>query len=236
MDNTPIEFNEWLYFRLGRFTASEFWKLFVRGRRDMTPEELREARKNGSTRKTVDSIFGQVAIGYILEKASERLTMQVKPESNFIQTNWGKENEWEANERFQDISGIAGEYYGTLNPKFFEYGEYCGCSPDFISSCGKIGADFKCPFDSAVHLSNLRLKDQDDFRDKRWEHFVQAQTTMFQRKLDLFHYVSFDKRYIEPKYQMKILPILPDKAWQEEYKIREEAAIEELNNIISQLN
>jgi hypothetical protein len=232
--DVPMEFDEWLYLRLGRFTSSEWWKLFTGGRRDMTSDELIAEKLSGGKRKTVDTLFGEVAMNYILTKAAERLTMQVKPESNFIQTNWGKENEWDANERYQEITGIKGEYYGTFNPKFFEYGEYGGCSPDMIA--GNIGADFKCPFDSAIHLSNLRLKDQDDFRDKRWEYFVQAQTTMFQRKLDLFHYVSFDKRYIETKYQMKILPILPDKAWQEEYKIREEAAIKELNNIISQLN
>jgi hypothetical protein len=231
-----LQADEWLYLRLGRFTASENWKLFTGGRRDMTPEELITEKLSGGKRKTVDTLFGEVAIGYIMTKAAERLTMQVKTESNFIQTNWGKENEWDANEMYQEETGIKGEYYGTFNPKFFEYGEYQGCSPDFISSCGKKGADFKNPYDSTVHLSNLRLKDQDDFKEKRWEYFVQAQTIIYQRKLDSFDYVSFDKRYIEPRLRLKILTITPDLDWQAEYEVRLAAAIEELNNIISQLN
>lgn len=234
MVDTPMEFDEWLYLRLGRFTASENWKLFTGGRREMTDTELIAEKLGGGKRKTINTLFGDVAFNYILTKAAERLTMQVKSESNFMQTNWGKENEWDANELYQERTGIKGEYYGTFNPRFFEYGEYGGCSPDFISA--KLGADFKCPFDSAVHLSNLRLKDQDDFRDKRWEYFVQAQTIIYQLGLESFDYVSFDKRYIEPKYRMKILKIEPDPGWQEEYKMRHDEAIIELNNIIEQLS
>lgn len=230
----PIEFNEWLYQRLGRFTASEIWKLFVSGRRDMTAAEMATEKSNGGKRKTIDTLFGDTALTYIMTKAAERLTMSVKPESNFIQTNHGKEHEWDAKEAFIEKTGLQGEYFGTFNPKFFPEGEYFGVSPDFLGD--DFAADFKCPYDSAVHLSNLMLDGQIDFRDKRWEYYCQAQMIMLQLNLTTFYYVSYDKRYIEPELQLKVLRIGRDAEWINEFEVRSVAAVEELNKIISQLN
>jgi hypothetical protein len=233
----PLETWEWLYLRCGRFTASENFKLFTGGRRAMTEEELKVEKKAGGTRKTVDTIFGDTAMGYILQKAAERLTLQVKEESNFVQTTWGKEQEWLAKEMYESRTGYSGDYFGVTNPKFFEYGEYAGFSPDWLSltDTERRGADFKCPYNSSEHIINLLLKDQGDLKNKRWEYYIQIQTTMFMANLDKFDFVSYDGRFIEQKYKMKVLTVLPDKTIHNEYSIRLEAAVSEMNKIIDSL-
>lgn len=233
-----IEFSDWLQQRCGRFTSSENHKLFTGGRRPMTEDELKEEAKVAKENKrkprtTVDTLFGEGSLTYISTKAAERLTLAVKDESNFIQTNWGKEYEWDACEAYEAAVGQKGTYYGVNNPKFFEFGEYGGCSPDWIYK--KKGADFKCPYNSAEHLINLQLKSQEDFKAVRWEYYCQAQSTMHQLKLNGFDFVSYDKRFIEPKYRLKILNIKPDLEWYAEFEVRLPAAIEIMNNIINSL-
>ncbi len=234
MTDTPIEFDKWLQFRCGRFTASEIHKLFTSGRRGMTDDELKEAKENKSKRTTVTTLFGDGALTYILEKASERLTMDVKAEIDSRPTNWGKEHEWDAKESYIE-QGYGGEYFGIHNPRFFEFGEDFGCSPDFLNLKKKYGADFKCPYNSSEHLVNLTLKTQEDFKNKRWEYYCQLQYTMYKLNLDRYDFVSYDKRYREKKYQLKILAIEPDKEWVDECKMREGGAVKLLNEIIKSI-
>jgi hypothetical protein len=228
-----LEMNEWLQQRCGRFTSSEIHKLFTGGRRDMTDEELKAEKLAGGKRRTVDMMFGDTALSYIYKKIAERLTLSVKEESNFIQTNWGKEWEWNAYEAYEEVTGQKGDYYGVNNPKFFEYGDYGGCSPDYLYN--KKGADFKNPFNSSEHLINLKLKTQDDFKDKRWEYYCQAQCIIYKLNLEEFDFVSHDKRFIEPKYRLKIINVKPDKEWQKEFELRFNAAIQMTEDIIKSL-
>lgn len=228
---------EWLQLRCGRFTSSEFWKLLVSGRRDMTPAELEEAKANKITRKTVDSMFGDTAMTYIYSKIAERLTLSVKQESNFVQTTFGKEMEWEAAHDFEEFTGKKGIYYGVSNPKFFPKDDNLGCSPDWISEDGKEGTDFKCPYDQGVHMKNLiTLKSEEDLKRVHPEYYHQGQCTMWQLGLEQFHFYSFDKRYIEDKYKRKMLTIYPDIKWQEEAQIRVDEAEKIIKEILSQLN
>lgn len=232
----PIEFSDWLQQRCGLFTASENHKLWSGGRRNMTYEELKEEKDKGGKRKTVDTLFGETAFTYIKTKAAERLTLQVKEETNFIQTNYGKEHEYDAWRLYEKTKGISGRYYGTLDPKFYKFSEYTGGSPDFICEGSKIGADFKCPYNSEVHLNNLLLTNQEDFKNAHFDYYCQNQFLMYNLGLKEFDFVSYDPRFIEDHLKLKILTCIPDVEWIDEYIMREKAAIEELNRIISYFN
>lgn len=224
---------EWMQRRLCRFTASEIHKLFVGGSRKMTAEELKEAKENKSKRTTVDTLFGEGAETYIRMKAAEFLTCEVKEEIDFKQAEWGKAWEPVARREFEAQHLMSGDYYGNENPTFFEYGEYAGVSPDWEGF--ESGADFKCPYNSHIHLENLLIKDQEEFKAKRWEYYCQAQMGMVVRGWKVFYFVSYDPRIVETQYQMKVLEIYPDEAWREEFEVRLNAAIERVKEILNQL-
>lgn len=211
--NEPLEFSEWLKKRLGRFTASEMYKLF-----------------QGSRSK--DRMFGDGAMTYIRQKAAEILTMTVPPEMDFKQTNWGGEHEWKANKIFSEQFGAPCTYYGKENPVFFEFGDYCGCSPDWESQGGLFGADFKCPWNSSEHLLNLHLKDSEDLKKHRWEYYCQLQTGINIRGWDIAFFVSYDSRMVEDRLKMKVIEVTPDDEWADEFAKRLPAAIEELKKLI----
>lgn len=212
MDNY-FENTEWKLQRLGKFTASEIHKLFVSGRKK-------------------DEFFGQGARTYIRTKAAELLTMEVKEEIEFKQAEWGKLHEFDAYQTFEERTGLKGEYYGAGNPTFFPYGEFAGSSPDWEGE--NEGADFKCPYNSAVHVENLILNSE-TFKDARWEYYCQLQMSMHNREWERAHFVSYDPRMVEFKYRLKVITIYPDSEWVEEYLTRLERATEELNRILEDL-
>jgi hypothetical protein len=203
---------DWLKARLGRFTGSECYKLFV-----------------GSKKK--GELFGVGAQTYIKSKAAELLTMDVKPDVDFKQSEWAYSLEAEAVNEFELATKLKGTYYGVANPTFFNYGDYAGCSPDWEID-GKEGADIKCPFNSAEHVRNLLLKSANDFKEERWEYYCQAQMSMLVRGWKKFHFVSYDPRMIEKKLRLKILTVYPDQEWREAFEIRLSAAIEEVKSIL----
>jgi len=229
-----LEYSEWAFMRLGRFTASMIFRLFAGGHRDMTDEELAVEKDNKGKRKTVDTLFGKGAYTYILEKVDELLCMQIKEDSNFEATIWGKEKEFEAYQYFEKTTGIVGTYYGIGNPMFFEYGEHAGGSPDYCTD--DMVADFKCPFNGAIHLQYILIKDAAQFKSEKFDYYCQLQMNMHILKKKKALFVSYNPRVIEEKYRMKIIEIDPDPEWVAEFEMRLPAAIEELNNIISQLN
>jgi len=197
---------EWLQKRLGRFTASEIHKLFV-----------------GSKKK--GELFGDTANTYICSKVAEILTQEVKEEVDFKQAEWGKANEIDAMLAFEAAKGINGNYYGVGDPKFFPHGEWAGGSPDWESKDLIHGADFKCPYNSSEHFKNMLLKSADELKDKRWEYYCQGQMNMLIRGWKLFHFVSYDPRYIDPRFRLKIITVYPDQQWIEEYNERLKAAV-----------
>lgn len=209
----------WHFQRLGRFTASENYKLFI-------------GPKSGS------GMFGDGAMTYIRRKAAELLTMDVKEEVNSYSIEWGYQYEKEACNEFVKQYGIPGIYYGKENPVFFKYKDDFGGSPDWERDpliVPAIGADFKCPYNSDIHIENLRLKDAEDFKNKRWEYFVQAQCNMLYRGWDIFNFVSYDARFRENKLKMKILEIGADMEFRKELIERQEAAVQERDKIINEL-
>lgn len=211
---------DWYQHRLGRYTASEIWKL-------LPPPKSRLKKENG---------LSTGAMTYIKTKVSERLTMQVKPQIDFKQAEWGKEYEPVAVNTFEKATGIRGTHYGVSNPQFFEYGEYAGGSPDWISLDESEGADIKCPFNTSEHVSNLLLQSGDDLKNEHWDYYCQGQFLMHMKNWERFYFVSYDPRPIEPKYRLKILVIYPDDVWVAEFKARLNEAIITLNAMMANLD
>lgn len=213
-------FNEdsiaWLKKRLGRFTASEIHKLFVGG-------------------KKKDQLFGKGAETYIMTKAAELLTMEVKDEIDFKQGQWGEAYERDAVMVMEELIEIKGVHYGMHAPRFFEYGRFAGCSPDweFIEPLTNIGADIKCPFNSAEHIRNLTLKSANDLKEERWEYYCQLQMSIIVREWEVAYFFSYDPRIVEHKYNHKLIMVYPDFDWQKEFRQRLAGAVERLNEIIT---
>lgn len=211
IEATYFENKQWLMDRLGRFTGSEIHKLFTGG------------RKKGET-------FGQTAKSYITAKAAEILTQEVKEESDFKQAEWGKNHEFFAYELFQKETGLTGEYYGAANPKFFSQGDFLGVSPDWKDEYSV--ADFKCPFNSSEHLKNLMLNGQEDLKEERFEYYCQLQMSMQILGKKNAYFVSYDDRFAYDYLKIKIIEVLPDSEWIEEYKQRIDLAIEILKDFL----
>lgn len=216
---------DWQYSRLGKFTASEIHKLF-------------------SKPKSGNGMFGEGALTYIRQKAAECLTMEVKDEVNSYSITWGYQYEKEACKLYEKATGVEGIYYGKENPKFFEWKDYAGGSPDWqgetiepidMHDKGLIGADFKCPYNSDIHLANLQLKSAEDLLKQHKDYYIQAQSNILFCDWDQFDFVSYDPRFRDERLRLKILTIYPDKCMIGDIKERLAAAEEVKQQIINEL-
>jgi len=205
----------WKNERLGKFTASEIYRLF-----------------QTSTDKSKH--FGDDAELYIRTKAAELLTMSPKADVNAKQLEWGHMYEHIAYQYFEKVTGKTGIYYGSGNPKFFAYGEDAGCSPDWEIE-GEEGGEIKCPYDSSEHARNLLIKNAEEFKRVRKKYWYQIQFSMMVRQWKRAHFISFDDRMIEEHLKMKIITLPPDYDWQVRAKKRLDLAIAQKVEILQTL-
>lgn len=204
---------DWRNRRLGRFTASAIHKLFESGR--------------------TKELFGKGAMTYIHERVAEEIT-QIAPdqvETKAIEHGYGYE--LEASQLFEERRGLKGILYGIGNPQFFEYGDHAGGSPDWEieNTCG---ADFKCPYNSAIHIANLRIKTVEEFKKQRYDYYCQLQMNMLIRNWKEAFFVSYDPR-MPNDLKLYVLKILPDDEWVKEFKHRLDEAIILKERILDEL-
>lgn len=176
----------WQTERLGKFTASEISKLLVKG-------------KGGD-------YFGQTAKTYIRLKAAEILTLEPNNggRANSFAMEWGNSHEYEAVARFEKETGISVEYFGGGNPKFFEFSNFSGGSPDGIIKDHAI-IEVKCPFNSAEHLEHLLFSTADDIKDYVPEYYWQMIANMLFTGLNKAYFISYDPRYADENLQIKVV-------------------------------
>jgi hypothetical protein len=174
--------------RLGRFTASEVWKLFTQPR-------SKDAKANGELSETTKS--------YIMEKVAEELTGQAK-EISAKSLDWGNDNEEAAKKYFTELTGI------EVKPaSFVPFSIMSGGSPDgYIEEDSLL--EIKCPFDSVVQLKYLSLKDQESLKQDFPENYWQCQANMLFAKKNKCVLAAYDPRMTEEKLKMKILVLTPD--------------------------
>ena len=180
------DYESWMTDRLGKFTASEIYKLLVKG-------------KGGE-------YFGQAAQTYIKQKAAEILTLEQNNGGrvNGYALEWGNAHEHEAIVRFQKETGLDVDYYGGASPKFFELTPFSGGSPDAIISGDTVG-EVKCPYNSAEHIEHLLLNDETDLKSYYPEAYWQMTFNMICTDLKKATFISYDPRYADEVLQIKII-------------------------------
>lgn len=180
---------EWETVRIGRFTASEIWKLTV---------DPREKSKKWS----------DTAMTYIQDKVAEVLTGQCKQQGYAFPLVWGIEKEPEAREKFIELTGFDVEPVG-----FFPFTQHSGGSPDGLVNSDAI-LEIKSPYDSGKQVDYLMINDQWDLKRYSREYYFQCQANMLFTGRELCHFVTYDPRMQNPKHILKHLQIKADKeAW-----------------------
>lgn len=180
------DYENWMTDRLGKFTASEIYKLLVKG-------------KGGE-------YFGQAAQTYIKQKAAEILTLEQNNGGriNGNALEWGNAHEHEAIQRFIKITKNDVDYYGGASPKFFELTPFSGGSPDAIINGDTVG-EIKCPYNSAEHIEHLLLNDEADLKSYYPEAYWQMTFNMICTELKKATFISYDPRYADEPLQIKII-------------------------------
>ncbi len=167
MEETIIEQGTslWLQERLGKFTASECYKLMTDGRGNKD--------------------FSDAAMKYILEKVSEELTGTVDTITSEAIV-WGTEQEHRAREWYEVTKEVKVKQVG-----FLPYLDYAGCSPDgLVGEDG--GLEIKCPFNTSNHIANVVYSK--DFKTKHKSYYWQCQMGMLVTDRPWWDFVSFDPR------------------------------------------
>jgi len=185
---TPIQSNEeirqaWLQQRLGKFTASEFYRL-------LTYPNKAELPAGGIT--------------YATEKAVELLTDTVK--SSFVNEamQWGLDHEMDAIRAFERAANISITATGT-EQAFITKGDAVGGTPDGLIGDGS-GIEIKCP-NSITHLKYRQLRTMAALKTTCPNHYWQIQGLMYITERTHRHFVSYDPRYTDPQKQLYCLTL-----------------------------
>lgn len=215
--------DQWHLKRWGRFTASEAYKLLVPGKNEM---------------------FGEGAKTYIEQKALEMVTvMWERPELDEVKSLLhGKVHEFPAYQEYvKTTRNDSMLYLGDENPMFVPHhtlGAEFGGTPDCaaITDSGTItfGAEIKCPKNPLYHFRRLKWNDQWDVKVNYPLVYAQIQSLLMITGAQEWHFVSYDARQVLKSHKIKIIPVLPDKNFQNNLEIRLRQASREKYRIISE--
>jgi hypothetical protein len=207
---------QWHKNRWGKFTASENYKLLV-------------GSKGGG-------MFGEGAMTYIKQKALQMTTaMWERPELEETKSILhGRVHEYPAYEMYvKETRNFSMQYLGD-DPIFYPYelmADEAGGTPDCINitEAGTIdfGAEIKCPINPMYHYDRLKWKDQWSLKDNYPLCYTQIQNLLMFTKAQEWHFVSFDDRQLIKRYKSKIIPVFPDKTFQNNFEIRLRQAVKE---------
>lgn len=136
-NNDKQRIPDWYRARLGRFSASQFYRL-------MTEPKLKADKEAGN--------LSDGAMTYIYECIAEKITgNKAKDDFNSKYTDWGCENEPLAKGIYNAVFDVQ-----IQDSEYIVYGENSGGSPD-----GLIGEDglieIKCPYTITSHLEHRLL-------------------------------------------------------------------------------
>ncbi len=189
MEASNQKSSEWYEARLGKFTSSELSKLLTSGR-------------------AKDQEFGDTALSYIKEKLHEHFTKGTCLDYGFQgnkATEWGEHFEPEARDLYSEMTGYLVTECGFIQS---QESEMFGGSPD-----GLVGEDglieIKCPY-ASNHVEHLTLKTAQDLQASKKEYFAQCQGNLLATGRKWCDFVSYDPRYQNPLFRMKILRVERD--------------------------
>ena len=178
---------QWHDVRLGRFTASEIWKLMS------TP------------RGKSEECLSDTAITYVEEKVAEILTNQQKIITGWA-IEWGVDQEPNAIKCYEDKYG-----YKVSRAGFVPYGEHAGGSVD-----GYMPEQFievKCPYNSEHHVQFLQVKNGLDLKIMEPKYYWQIQANLLfnTKKASECVFISYDPRVLIKRLMLHDTIIEPDK-------------------------
>jgi len=212
--------DSWQDVRIGKFTASEIYKLMGAGR-----------AKN--------DLFSKTALTYIDETIAEIITGQAHEIGSPAAIKWGWENEPLAIATYQEMTLNQVEYYGKDNPHFFKYNNFSGGSPDAIIN-GKTIGEVKCPYNSANHIQNIlgskESNAQEWLKENREDYYLQLQFNMLCTGLKEGIFISYDPRAVKQKHSIAIINIKFDEPLIEKLLFRLDAAIAIVKQTLNTIN
>ena len=210
-----FEQDNWMSSRLGKFTASEIGNL------------LTESKKK-------DEVFGATAKTYIHRKIHEILSGEVKSLGSLPSLEWGKSLENEAILVYEAQTGYKVENLGGANPKFFEFGERAGGSPDGLieSHKGQGVLEVKCPYTGETMIDYLLFNTGADLLAYNKNYYAQVQFNMVCTNTNWANWVAYDPRI----NMLKIVHIDRDNDFCEKLIEKVELATIYVNNILNIIN
>lgn len=159
--------------------------------------------------KSKSEYFGAPAKTYIKAKVAEILTQEPNNgcRLNTSAMEWGNANEADAIARFEAETGFKVEHFGGANPKFFQFTDFSGGSPDGIFTDLSAHVEVKCPFNSTEHYEHYLLETPDELLSYAPEYYWQIQANSLFSKCERGFFVSYDPRFATEQFQIKILEV-----------------------------
>jgi hypothetical protein len=220
----------WTAARLGKFTASQIYRIMANVKRPMTEDELAEAKKTGSKAKTIEdeNLLSDGAKTYINEVVWETLSGQSIESGSSRATQYGEEMEGYAREAFE----IA--YKKKVNHAGFkawkDFPNDAGGSSDGDVEAEDAIVEFKNPFNGGIFISYCLM----DLHDLPEDYYIQCQSNMIFSNARLCYFVAHDSR-LKPEFQTKVIEMPADKRTQDRIKLKLMLAIAEKERIINLL-
>jgi len=179
---------DWLLERIGKFTASEFYRLVTFPKKT----ELQPG-----------------AITYVSEKAAELLTEFSDDGFTSWDMQWGKDHELGAVAEFEKRTGLKVTHTGN-NQKFITLGENIGGTPDGLIG-KRSGVEIKCP-KSSTHFQYLSITNQEDLKNTCPNYYWQIQGLLHITKRKFWYFISYDPRFKDKQQQLHFIKIKPNLA------------------------
>ncbi len=155
--------------RLGRFTASEIYKL-------MTMDRTGKA-------------WGKTAHGYILANVKEVITGQRQGGFSNAATEWGYIHEPCALLHFELVHGMR-----IKDPGFLKYNQDSGGTPDGYINELPASVQVKCPYSPEVHKKYCKFVDAADLKRTCKAYYWQMVFEMMCSKVKQSVFISYDPR------------------------------------------
>lgn len=193
----------WQLERLGKFTASEIYKLFKSGR--------------GKA-----DYFGETAKSYIKSRLAEIITQESCTDLEGIAAiEHGNSYEVEAIAVFEKQTGLKVDYYGKGNPCFLPlpgFEDWAGGSPDGVTEDAV--CEIKCPFNPLHHINHLLIKNGADLLCEKEQYYAQLQFNMLAAGKDKGYFISYDPRPLDYRFRLHVVEVLAHYEWRTELRER----------------
>jgi len=178
---------DWLLERIGKFTASQFYKLTTAP----TKKELPVG-----------------AITFTGEKVVELLTEFLDDRFVSKDMQWGIDHELEAIEEFKKRTGLKVYATGT-EQELLKQSNAVGGTPDGLINKDS-GIEVKCP-KSTTHFKYLNIANQEELKEVCPDYYWQIQGLLQITGRKIWYFISYDPRFKNEKQRLHFIKVKPNK-------------------------